>query len=86
MKLEKSQWRGYFDRVSKALVSKRAEIEVASLKLGDRIEAEWVSLLGISYDPKNDVIDIALAVSGSINMTRSGSFTNAVPLPREPDR
>jgi hypothetical protein len=60
MKLEKSQWRGYFDRVSKALVGKRAEIEVASLKLGDRIEAEWLPLLGISYDPKNDVIDIAL--------------------------
>src|SRR5258707_8217209 len=60
MKLEKSQWRGYFDRVSKALVSKRAEIEVTSLKLGDRIEAEGLPLLGISYDPKNDVIDIAL--------------------------
>ncbi|SDH67906.1 DUF5335 domain-containing protein [Bradyrhizobium ottawaense] len=60
MKLEKSQWCGYFDRVSKALVSKRAEIEVASLKLGDQIEAEWLPLLGISYDPKNDVIDIAL--------------------------
>ena len=60
MKIEKSQWRGYFDRVSKALVGKRAEIEVASLKLGDRIEAEWLPLLGISYDPKNDVIDIAL--------------------------
>ena len=58
MKLEKSQWRGYFDRVSKALVSKRAEIEVASL--GDQIEAEWLPLLGISYDPKNGVIDIAL--------------------------
>src|SRR6202040_3844232 len=60
MKLEKSQWRGYFDRVSKALVSKRAEIEVASLKLGDQIEAEWLPLLGISYDPKNDIIEIAL--------------------------
>src|ERR1700726_2863504 len=60
MKLEKSQWRGYFDRVSKALVSKRAEIEVASLKLGDQIEAEWLPLLGISYDPKDDIIEIAL--------------------------
>ncbi len=35
-------------------------MEVASLKLGDRIEAEWLPLLGISYDPKNDLIDIAL--------------------------
>jgi len=58
--LEKSRWRAYFDRISKALVGKRAEIEVASLKLGDQVAAEWLPLLGISYDPKNDIIDIAL--------------------------
>ncbi|MEA2917886.1 MAG: hypothetical protein QOJ15_9967 [Bradyrhizobium sp.] len=58
--LEKSQWRAYFDRMSKALLGKRAEIEVASLKLGDQIAAEWLPLRGISYDPKNDVIEIAL--------------------------
>jgi hypothetical protein len=52
--------RAYFDRMSKALVGKRAEIEVASLKLGDQIEAEWLPLLGISYDPKDDIIEIAL--------------------------
>ena len=38
--LEKSQWRAYFDRMFKALVGKRAEIEVVSLKLDDQIEAE----------------------------------------------
>ena len=58
--LEKSQWRAYFGRMSKARVGKRAEIEVASLKLGDQIEAEWLPLLGISYDPKDDIIEIAL--------------------------
>ena len=59
-KLEKSQWRAYFDRTSKALVGKRAEIEVASLKLGDQIEAEWLPLFGITYDPKDDILEIAL--------------------------
>jgi hypothetical protein len=59
-KLEKSQWRAYFDRMSKALVGKRAEIEVASLKLGDQIEAEWLPLFGITYDPKDDILEIAL--------------------------
>jgi hypothetical protein len=39
---------------------KRAEIEVASLKLGDQIEAEWLPFFGISYDPKDDVIALAL--------------------------
>jgi hypothetical protein len=51
-KLENSEWRVYFDLISKALTGKRAEIEVASLKLGDQIEAEWLPLFGISYDPR----------------------------------
>jgi hypothetical protein len=59
-KLEKSEWRPFFDRVSKLLVGKRAEIEVASLALGDQIEAEWLPLIGITYDPKDDLVEIAL--------------------------
>ncbi len=58
--LEKTDWRMYFDRMAKALLGKRAEIEVASLELGDQIEAEWVQLLGVTYDPKDDVLEIAL--------------------------
>jgi hypothetical protein len=59
-KLEKSKWRAFFDRATKVLIGKSAEIEVASLALGDQVEAEWIPLLGIVYDPKNDVIEIAL--------------------------
>jgi len=59
-KLEKTEWRRFFDWVSKGLVGKRAEIEIASLALGDQIEAEWLPLLGITYDPKNDILEIAL--------------------------
>ena len=59
-KLEKTQWRSFFDRVSKGLGGKRAEIEVASLKLGDQAEAEWLPLLGLTYDPKDDLIEVAL--------------------------
>jgi hypothetical protein len=51
MQLEKSQWRAYFDRMSKALVGKRAEIEVASLKLGDRIEADGTRQIILLRDP-----------------------------------
>jgi hypothetical protein len=52
--------RPYFDRISKAVIAKRAEIEVASLALGDQIEAEWLPLIGIVYDPKDDRLEIAL--------------------------
>jgi hypothetical protein len=59
-KLERREWRPYLDRVSNGLVGKRAEIEVASLALGSQILAEWLALSGITYDPKDDIVEIAL--------------------------
>ena len=58
--LARGEWRRYCDRVSKALAGGRAELEVVSLDLGDRVEARWVPLLGIVYDPRGDVLEIAL--------------------------
>jgi hypothetical protein len=59
-KLEKTEWQRYFDRISKTVTGKWPEIEIASLDLGDQIEAEWLPLIGIAYDPKNDILEIAL--------------------------
>jgi hypothetical protein len=61
-----SEWRTFFDRMSKALLGKWAEIEVASLDLGDQIVAEWVPLLGITYDSKDDALDVALDKAGHL--------------------
>ena len=44
----------------KSLLGARAEIEVASLDLGDQIEVEWLPLLGITYVDKNDILEVAL--------------------------
>ena len=60
LQLEKTEWRPFLDRISKGLVGKRAELELASLALGDQIEAEWLPLFGITYDPKSDILEIAL--------------------------
>jgi hypothetical protein len=56
----KAEWREFFDRMSKAVTGKWAEIEVASLDLGDQITAEWIPLIGITYDSKDDLLDVAL--------------------------
>jgi uncharacterized membrane protein len=56
----KQDWRGFFDRMSKELLGKWAEIEVASLDLGDQILSEWVPMIGITYDSGDDLLDIAL--------------------------
>ena len=58
-KLVKAKWQTTFDQMSKSeLVGKQVEIEVTGLRIGDQIEQEWIQLLGISYDPKNDLIEV----------------------------
>jgi Family of unknown function (DUF5335) len=59
-KLEKADWHPFFDQLSKLLTGRRAEIEVASLRLGNQVEAEWLPLLGLVYDQKEDVVEVAL--------------------------
>lgn len=58
--LNRDNWSEFFNRVSKELVQKRAEIEVQSLDIGDQIEAEYVQIHGIVYDHKDDLIEVAL--------------------------
>lgn len=58
--IDKSEWTVFLDGLSKTLPGKRAEVEIASLELGDQIAVDWLPLLGIVYDPKNDLIEIAL--------------------------
>jgi hypothetical protein len=60
LSVPQSEWRPFFDRVSKALLGKRAEIEVASLELGDQIVVDWIPMLGITYDSRDDLLDVAL--------------------------
>lgn len=59
-KLKKPEWRRFCDTLTKVLEGKQAEIEVASLDLGDQIAAEWTPFLGIAFDPKNDLFEIIL--------------------------
>lgn len=59
-KLDKAEWHAVLDRISKGLDGKLVEIEIASLALGDQVEAEWLPLIGLVYDPKDDMVEVAL--------------------------
>lgn len=59
-KVEKARWGGFLDQLSKGIAGKSAEIEVASLDLGDQVEAEWLPFLGMVYDRKSDAIEVVL--------------------------
>jgi hypothetical protein len=71
-KLDRQEWKPFFELLSKVVEGKQAEIEVASLKLGDQVEAEWLPLLGLAYDPKDDIFEVAL-----------DGLDHLIPRPRE---
>ena len=56
----KAEWSGYLNRASRAIIGLRAEIEVASLELGDQIEAQYLPITGIFYDHKDDLVGVTL--------------------------
>jgi hypothetical protein len=59
-KFERSKWPDVCAAVSIALLGKRAEIEVVSLDDGLLIEARWLPVIGIAFDPVNDSLRIML--------------------------
>ncbi len=64
VQLPRQQWKDYFDRFTKKYLRddrpEAATIELLSPLLGDQFEVDRVQLLGISYDPKSDVLEVLL--------------------------
>jgi hypothetical protein len=58
--IPRAEWPAFFRRISDATVGKQVEVEAASLDLGDQIVAEWVPLLGLTYDSRDDLLDVSL--------------------------
>lgn len=59
--LSRTEWQLYCDRFSKGLKAEQAQVDILGLAIGhQKIAAHWVPLLGIVYDPKSDLVEIAL--------------------------
>ena len=68
-KIEKAEWHSYFDRVSRELEGKSVEIDVEALSLGSQVEQEWIPLLGLTYEPRDDILSVM--VEGLNHLIRS---------------
>lgn len=71
-KLDKAKWQPYFDAMVKILPGKQVEIDANSLGIGAQIESEFAQLLGITYDPKDDILEVLLE-----------GWDHLIPRPRE---
>jgi len=58
--IDRAQWSAFLNNLTNFLAGKQAEIEVAALDLGDQVQAEWLPLIGITYDEKDDLVEVAL--------------------------
>lgn len=58
-KLEKREWKSYLDLVSKSLLGKAVEIEILSEEIGAQTEATLSQMFGVTYDPGDDIVEIA---------------------------
>jgi hypothetical protein len=57
-RLERSEWVAFCVHASHTFIGKQIQIEVASLEIGAQLEARRMPLLGLSYDPKSDVLEM----------------------------
>jgi len=57
-RLERSDWMGFCAYASRGLVGRQTNIEVGSRKVGVQLEAHHLPLFGMTYDPKDDVLQL----------------------------
>jgi hypothetical protein len=58
--IDKKDWASFLQWVTKSLSGERAEVDVLALNIGAQVEARALPLLGLAYDHKNDLIEVAL--------------------------
>jgi hypothetical protein len=62
--LPRAAWRPYFDDLSRAIGTSRATVEVDGKDIGAQTVAEDLTLVGVTYDDRDDVVVIGLDSPG----------------------
>jgi hypothetical protein len=81
MNLDKHDWQGYFERLSRAVAESRTEVEVAGLPGGlTTTDAAWVALVAVRYDAERDLIEIGFEFADKTTEDYAISFPRAVAI------
>lgn len=76
-KIERTDWKPFFDAVSKAVEGRLVELEIVGEAIGDQELGSRLNLSGISYDPHDDALYVAIEDGPSEH------FEHAISNPRE---
>ena len=58
--LPREEWAELLEQISRHGAGRGVMVEVDALAIGAQMEAEHVALLGLSYDPKGDAVQVIL--------------------------
>ncbi|WP_025662053.1 DUF5335 family protein [Rhizobium sp. IBUN] len=58
--LPKSEWAAYFSRLHKEVKGKEIKVEVLGATIGDQVLVRSAPLLGATYEPKEDALEISV--------------------------
>jgi len=59
-RLDEQEWQRYFDRIADALHGWKATVQVVAPDIGAQFAAEGTDIVGIAYDPKDNLLEVAL--------------------------
>lgn len=62
--LDAATWHEYFDSITPAIEGMLVTIEVMSEETGDQLDVERMPTEAISYDPRDDVLEVAVGGRG----------------------
>lgn len=62
--LDAGRWVEYFDSIAPNLDGLLVTIEILDERIGDQVEAERLPLQTIGYDPKDDMMEVAVGGRG----------------------
>jgi len=62
--LDPEKWQEYFDSITPNIDGMLATIEVMSEQLGDQLDVQQLPLQAIGYDPKDNMVEVAVGGRG----------------------
>jgi hypothetical protein len=63
--LAAERWQEYFDSITPNIDGMLATIEVMSEQLGDQLDVQQLPLQAISYDPRDNMLEVAVGGRGA---------------------
>ena len=63
--LERASWPAYFDSIASSIEGMLVTVELMVEQLGDQTDIERLPVQAISYDPRDDVLEVAVGGRGT---------------------